>query len=158
MMLSNPKQSTRSASTSSTGVTRIGKGQGIRITLKSRADMAAAAIVKRIIMRSRPRVFLLVVPRKSGSAPVVAAMMAWEENQGRGRKELVCIAVAAAQSLIHHPGEQIMARWSCQSWQNTVHSKRRTAAVCKIRPELTLALSLYRRFSRSAQRALWSVR
>lgn len=46
------------------------------MTLKSRAETAAAAIVHRMIMRSRPLVFLLVVPLNKGSAAVVAAMTA----------------------------------------------------------------------------------
>jgi hypothetical protein len=49
---------------------------GIRITLKSRAETAAAAIVQRMIIRKRPLVFLLVVPRNKGSTAVAAAMTA----------------------------------------------------------------------------------
>lgn len=55
---------------------------GIRMTLKSRADTAAAAIVQRMIMRRTPLVFLLVGPRKYGSrgfSEADAAMMAEAE-------------------------------------------------------------------------------
>ena len=56
--------------------------------------MAAAAIVQRMIIRSRPRVFLLVVPWNKCSTPVAAAMTAWKKNQGRCVKERMFIAGA----------------------------------------------------------------
>jgi hypothetical protein len=43
------------------------------MTLKSRAETAAAAIVQRMIMRNSP---LLVVPRNKGSAAAASAMTA----------------------------------------------------------------------------------
>jgi hypothetical protein len=46
------------------------------MTLKSRAETAAAAIVHRMVMRSKPLVFLLVVPLNKGSAVATAAMTA----------------------------------------------------------------------------------
>lgn len=71
----------------------------IRITLKSRAAIAAAAIVQRMIMRSRPLVFLLVTPRKSGSTGVVAAaaMMANAKDQKKYKEKEKLIAVASMQ-------------------------------------------------------------
>ena len=48
------------------------------MTLKSRAETAAAAIVQRMIIRRRPLVFLLVVPRNRGSTAVVSVMTAKE--------------------------------------------------------------------------------
>ena len=50
--------------------------KGVRITLKSRAETAAAAIVQRMIIRKRPLVVLLVVPRNKGSTTVAATMTA----------------------------------------------------------------------------------
>jgi hypothetical protein len=90
------------------------------MTLKSRAETAAAAIVHRMIMRSRPLVFLLVVPLNKGSTAVVVAAMTAKGIYHRGfeRKQLL-IADAAAQVALVNQGEQIMARWSiARSWQH----------------------------------------
>jgi hypothetical protein len=57
-------------------VRKTRRKKGVRMTLKSRAETAAAAIVQRMIIRRRPLVFLLVVPRNKGSTAVVAAMTA----------------------------------------------------------------------------------
>jgi hypothetical protein len=67
----------------------MAKNCNVRITLNSRADTAAAAMVQRMITRSRPLVFLLVVPRKRGSSglsDVATAMMAGQQRtlQGEG--------------------------------------------------------------------------
>lgn len=58
-------------------------GLDLRITLNKRADTAAAAIVHRMMIRSRPRVFLLVLPRRNGSRGVEAAIMAGEGMKTR---------------------------------------------------------------------------
>ena len=66
-------------------------GQCVRMTLKRRADTAAAAMVHRMMIRSRPRVFLLVFPRRKGSKGVETAMMARErtKTRRRGTKSMV---------------------------------------------------------------------
>jgi hypothetical protein len=51
------------------------------MTLNKRADTAAAAMVNRMMIRSRPLVFLLVLPRRKGSRGVGAAMTAREEGE-----------------------------------------------------------------------------
>jgi hypothetical protein len=67
------------------------------MTLKSRAEIAAAAIVHRMIMRSRPLVFLLVVPLNKGStAAAVAAMTAKGINHRGFERQQFLIADAAA--------------------------------------------------------------
>jgi len=55
----------------------------IRMTLKSRAETAAAAMVNRMMMRSRPLMFVLLLPRRSGSRGVEAAITAWEKETTR---------------------------------------------------------------------------
>jgi hypothetical protein len=46
------------------------------MTLKSLAETAAAAMVQRMMMRRRPLVFLLVLPRSNGSIGDSVAMVA----------------------------------------------------------------------------------
>ena len=59
----------------------------VRITLKSLAETAAAAIVQRMMMRRRPLVFLLVRPRSKGSTGDSVAITATKGKTTRRRKE-----------------------------------------------------------------------
>jgi hypothetical protein len=83
------------------------------MTLKSRAEIAAAAIVHRMIMRKRPLAFLLVVPLNKGSAAVVAAAMTAKGIKSQSIWEIT----ASHRKMLQHTllcstqGKQITARW-----------------------------------------------
>ena len=68
---------------------RLGAPKDIRITLNNLLDTAAAAMVQRIMIRSRPLVFLLVLTCKNGSTELVAAIMAKENKKGQVRRTVV---------------------------------------------------------------------
>ena len=64
----------------------LGVNSDVRITLKRRLAMAAAAMVHRMTMRRRPRVFLPVFPFRKGSTAVEAMTAGSKQNQSTKEK------------------------------------------------------------------------
>jgi hypothetical protein len=83
----------------------FGSPCNILMTLNKRADTAAAAIVHNMMTRSRPLVFLLVVPRRNGSSGVsvlATAMMAGLSERRQGGEKVRKRSMVAGKLMCRH--------------------------------------------------------